>query len=244
MRKKPDSIVRRRARKDTDKLRLREKILLAARQELATGTAESVSIQKIADAAGYSKATILKYFPSKIALLLFVKEKNLQEAVDRLEDVMQREKEPIQRLRCVAVTYIEYWLANPDHFKSLYTMAGTKEDRRLPDGTYFGQTPVARRSVEIFVECTEDLLRAAGATPSTETSRKLATLLFSATHGIISLPLGTPTMEWRDVASNGSLVVDSLLCAWTMGIEAARSERSWPKVSIKFLEQFMATQNR
>jgi len=43
-------------------------------------------------------------------------------------------------------------------------------------------------------------------------------------------------MEWRDVASNGSLLVNRLLYAWTMGIEAARSERSWPKVSIKFLK--------
>src|SRR5258708_23498609 len=39
----------------------------------------------------------------------------------------------------------------PDHFRSLYSMAGTIEDRRSPDGVYFGQTEIARRGYGISV---------------------------------------------------------------------------------------------
>ena len=48
-------------------------------------------------------------------------------------------------------TYIDYWIDNPDHFRSLYSMAGTVEDRRFPDGIYFGETEIARRGFGIFV---------------------------------------------------------------------------------------------
>src|ERR1700730_18470677 len=64
----------RRARQDTDKEALRTLILETARREFALGTIETVSIQKIADVIGYSKGTVLKYFPTKILLLLAVKQ--------------------------------------------------------------------------------------------------------------------------------------------------------------------------
>jgi AcrR family transcriptional regulator len=51
----------RRARRTADQEALKTRILDAARMELAAGTLESISIQKIADSIGYSKGTILKY---------------------------------------------------------------------------------------------------------------------------------------------------------------------------------------
>ena len=74
----------RRARQEADKQALQTRILETARKQFATGTIETVSIQKIADALGYSKGTVLKYFPTKILLLLAVKQQNLQEIGDRL----------------------------------------------------------------------------------------------------------------------------------------------------------------
>ena len=72
----------RRARAEVDKRALQMRILETARKEFASGTLETVSIQKIADALGYSKGTVLKYFPTKILLLLAVKQQNLEEIAD------------------------------------------------------------------------------------------------------------------------------------------------------------------
>ena len=135
----------RRARAEVDKRALQMRILEAARKEFASGTLETVSIQKIADALGYSKGTVLKYFPTKILLLLAVKQQNLEEIADRLERIRERNSDSEIRLRRVMEAYIDYWVDNPDHFRSLYSMAGTIEDRRFPDGVYFGQTEIARR---------------------------------------------------------------------------------------------------
>ena len=178
---KPDSARRfqRRARQEADKQALQARILETARKEFATGTLETVSIQKIADALGYSKGTVLKYFPTKILLLLAVKERNLEEMADRLERVRARYSNSEARLRRVMETYIDYWVDNPDHFRSLYSMAGTVEDRRFPDGVYFGQTEIARRGFGIFVTSIGEYLSELGVETTPVLTQRLATALLS-----------------------------------------------------------------
>jgi len=222
----------RRARQEADKQALRTLILETARREFATGTLETVSIQRIADVIGYSKGTVLKYFPTKLLLLLAVKQQNLEDVAERLERVRARNANSEARLRRVMETYIDYWVDNPDHFRSLYSMAGTVEDRRFPDGVYFGQTEIARRSFEIFVTSTAEFLAGYGAHPTLGLAQRLATALLSAAHGVISLPLGTPTMKLPDVRTSGRLVIGNLVDSFATKLQAARKSAEWPSVSI------------
>ncbi len=222
----------RRARQEADKNALRVRILETARKQFAAGSLETVSIQKIADALGYSKGTVLKYFPTKILLLLAIKQQNLEEVSDRLERISARNADGEARLRKVMEAYIDYWVDNPDHFRSLYSMAGTIEDRRFPDGVYFGQTEIAQRCFKMFVALIEEFLAEKGAAPSPALAQRLATGILSAAHGVISLPLGTPTMKWQDVRATGRLVVGSLIDAWMMKLGAARRREAWPRISI------------
>lgn len=222
----------RRARQEADKHALQTRIVETARKEFATGTLETVSIQRIADALGYSKGTVLKYFPTKILLLLAVKQQNLEEIADRLERIRARNSDSETRLRRVMDAYIDYWVNNPDHFRSLYSMAGTTEDRRFPDGVYFGQTKIARRGFNIFVASIDEFLAELGAESAPVLTQRLATALLSAAHGVISLPLGTPTMKWPDIRANGRLVIGNLIDAWAIKLASARKTASWPKISI------------
>src|SRR5260221_7548853 len=120
----------------------------------------------------------------------------------------------------------------PDHFRSLYSMAGTIEDRRFPDGVYFGQTDIARSSYNIFVKSTGEFLAEFGAEPAAGLAQRLATVLLSAAHGVISLPLGTPTMKMPDVRGNGRLVIGNLVHGLMMNLEADRKTKSCPKVTL------------
>jgi AcrR family transcriptional regulator len=232
--RKPAAVRRfqRRARQEVDKEALRVRILETARKEFATGTLETVSIQRIADVLGYSKGTVLKYFPTKILLLLAVKQQNLEDVADRLDRIRARNPDSEIRLRRVMEAYIDYWVDNPDHFRSLYSMSGTVEDRRFPDGMYFGETEIARRGFAIFVASTAEYLAKFGAEPAPAVAQRLAMAILSAAHGVIALPLGTPTMKLPDVRGNGRLVVGSLVDAWTQRLTAAQHTTSWPRVSI------------
>jgi hypothetical protein len=62
--------------------------------------------------------------------------------------------------------------------------------------------------------------------------QRLATALLSAAHGVIALPLGTPTMKLHDVSGNGRLVIGNLVDALAMKLEAARQTPGWPKLTI------------
>ena len=156
----------------------------------------------------------------------------LNAGADRLQRVRARTPNSEIRLRRVMEAYIDYWVDNPDHYRSVFSMAGTVEDRRYPNGEYFGDTEVARGGVQIFVTSVEEFLAEQGVEASPMLSHRLATAILSAAHGVISLPLGTPTMQWPNVLANGRLVIGSLIDAWTMKLDAARKTASWPKVSI------------
>lgn len=221
----------RRARQEADKEALKALILETARKEFAEGTLETVSIQKIADAIGYSKGTVLKYFPTKLLLSLAVKQQNLEAVAERLERVRAQTADSELRLRRVMEAYLDYWADNPDHFRSLFSMSGTAEDRRFPDGVYFGETAIARRSYEIFVISVREFLAAHGAEPAAGLPQRLATALLSAVHGVIALALGTPTMRQPDVRGTGRLLIASLVDAWSIRIAAARQSEAWPRIT-------------
>ena len=79
------------------------------------------------------------------------KQQNLEEVTDRLRRVRTRNPNSELRLRRVMEAYIDYWADNPDHYRSVFSMARTVEDRRTPTGSIseirkspgFGDTGVA-----------------------------------------------------------------------------------------------------
>ena len=222
----------RRARQEADKEALKALILDTARKEFAAGTLETVSIQKIADAIGYSKGTVLKYFPTKLLLLLAVKQQNLEAVAEQLERVRAQTADSDVRLRRVMETYLDYWADNPDHFRTAFSMSGTVEDRRFPDGVYFGETEIARRSYELFVVSVREYLAAQGAEPASGLPQRLATALLAAAHGVVALTLGTPTMKLPDMRGTGRLLIASVIDAWTTKLAAARKSENWPRITI------------
>ncbi|WP_139858117.1 TetR/AcrR family transcriptional regulator [Bradyrhizobium ivorense] len=222
----------RRARQEADKEALKALILDTARKAFAEGTLETVSIQRIADAIGYSKGTVLKYFPTKLLLLLAVKQQNLEAVAERLERIRANTADSDLRLRRVMEAYLDYWADNPDHFRSLFSMSGTIEDRRFPDGVYFGETEIARRSNELFVISVREFLAAHGAEPAPGLPQRLATALLAAVHGVVALTLGTPTMKLPDMRGTGRLLIASLIDAWVARLATARTSESWPRITI------------
>ncbi len=206
---------------------MRGRILDAARKAFADRSVESVSIQAIADSLGYSKGTILKYYPTKILLSLAVKQQELEQVTRQLQDIRARTPDPTERLQRVMEAYIAYWLKNPDDFRSLFSMSGTLDDRKLADGTYFGESEIAKRALGVFITSTSEFLIAQGIKPPGAMVRRLALVLLSAAHGVISLPLGTPSMRlMTDTSLTGRILIKSVIDAWVAKIKALHRKRS------------------
>jgi AcrR family transcriptional regulator len=221
----------RRARQPEDKAQLREKFVEIARGEFAKHDVESVSLRRIAALAGYSQGTLYQYFPSKVALLIAVKQENFQEIVQHMHAIAAAPQDGRTRLGRILLAYVDYWARHPDHFKSLFSMTGTIEDRRMPDGTLFGESPIAQEPMGIFADAVAAFFADHGARAERRLVRLLTSALIAAAHGAVALPLGTPSMKSPPIAAMAKLLVEATLHSWETRLQAARSEAGWPRVS-------------
>jgi AcrR family transcriptional regulator len=220
----------RRARQAKDKEQLREKFIEIARGEFAAHDVESVSLRRIAALAGYSQGTLYQYFPSKVALLIAVKQENFEEIVGRMRAIAATPQDGRTRLYRILLAYVDYWARHPDHFKSLFSMSGTIEDRRMPDGTLFGESPIAQAPYGIFVDAVAAFFADHGAKGERNLLRLLASTLIAAAHGAVALPLGTPSMKSPPIASMAGLLFEATLHSWEQRLRAARDTPEWPRV--------------
>jgi hypothetical protein len=63
-------------------------------------------------------------------------------------------------------------------------------------------------------------------------STRMRFSVHTAAHGVISLPLGTPTMKMPDLRGTGRLVIGNLIDSFATKLRAARETPKWPSVSI------------
>lgn len=228
---KPKRRFQHRARQQEDKDQLRQRFIEIARAEFAAKDVDEVSLRRIASIAGYSQGTLYQYFPSRIALLIAVKEDGFRVIVEQMLAIAGETKDPRKRLSLVVDAYISYWLEHPDSFKSLFSMSGTIEDRRMPDGTLFGESAIALRVVGVFTDCVGALFAHHGAAATPALIHLLAGSLIAAAHGAVSLPLGTPSMKWPPVVPMGRALIEAVLHSWETKLTAAKRLPGWPKVN-------------
>jgi AcrR family transcriptional regulator len=227
---KPKRRFQHRARQSEDKQRLLQKFIDIARDKFAVQDVEDVSLTSIAAEAGYSKGTLYQYFPSRIALLIAVKEQSLREITEKMLAIVARTPEPRLRLTKVIDAYVRHWVRHPSNFKSLYSMSGTVEDRRMPDGTLFGESYVAQRAFDVFRDCVSGYFASRGAEFAPELVRLLASALLSAAHGAVAQVFGTPSMKWPDITLMGRLSAEAILHSWDVRLAEARRGPAWPRL--------------
>jgi len=175
--------------------RLRSEIVDAAVFVLAgLGPEEPFSLRAVAKAAKIAAPSIYIHFPDKNALLLAVLEQLFAEQIAiraAAEDSLVGAS-AWERLLARSVAAVKFGLEHPGHFKVLFEgrVVPRLDDPRAAD---FGR-PLLERSVELVRE----IAVAPGADRVSEDPERLALLLWSGLHGIVSLRLNKPTLDWPD----------------------------------------------
>lgn len=219
---------RTRARGDDDKALVRQTLLNVATTFFGKNSFDAVSMRAVAEAAGYTPGTIYQYFASKTALYICVKEEAFNEVLSRLEKASKKEQDARRRLSIVMTAYVGFWVDNSDHFKSLFSMSGTIEDRRMPDGTLFGESYTAVRAFQLFDTLVSEFFESLGARLPTALNATMTSSLLAACHGAVSLPFGAMTMKLPDSRLMSSVLIDATLTAWEEKVRLARKRAHWP----------------
>jgi AcrR family transcriptional regulator len=177
--------------------RLRDEIIDASIKVLAVlAPDEPFSLRAVAREAKIAAPSIYIHFANMNALLLAVLQKLLKEQVAIRADA--EEKAALagggawERLLARSMAAVAFGLKHPGHYKVLY------EGRVVPRLNNPRLEEFSRPAQVRAVELIREIPVAKGAKRVCDDPHRLALLLWCGLHGIISLRINKPTLQWPD----------------------------------------------
>jgi AcrR family transcriptional regulator len=176
---------------------LRNEILRATVALLdETGSEKAVSTRLIAQRVGRTTPLIYEHFADRDEVLRLAARSALEEMGAEMDRQLAGETDVATRLRARAHAYITFAVAHPEPYRILFM------DRRYSQGTDLDELLESAG----FAGVTRDLDEAYAAGMLGERDTRLVTLtLWASLHGVASLLLAHPTIDWP------SSLLDSLL---------------------------------
>ena len=189
---------------------LRKKILEAARGLFVSRPYEEVTLRMIADAIEYTAPTILNHFGSKESLIFAICEEDFRALRAQFERIA-KVADPVERLRKAGITYVEFAMANPNHYRftfmTQHPVPGADDlsiDRTNPDQDAYA-----------FLRATvAEAIQAGRFREDCDDPDAVAQVLWSGVHGLISLHLAKgsdPCLSFRPIKSTAKLLVETNL---------------------------------
>jgi len=100
--------------------RIKAYFLEAAKEVIINEGVESVSVRKVADAAGYSYATLYNYFEDLNELLWDVKQAIINDLIELMQKKMHNVSLDLNGIKRLFKIYITHYFENPNIFKFFY----------------------------------------------------------------------------------------------------------------------------
>ena len=190
--------------------RLRDEIIAAAIKVLSTIGAEDLfSLRAVAKEAKIAAPSVYIHFADRNVLLLAVLEKLFREQVAiraAAEEAAARAGgRPWERLLARSIVAVEFGLKHPGHYKVLFEgrVVLRLNDPRIAD---FGR-PLLVRSIELIREIKPISAKAR----VSQDPQRLALLLWSGLHGVISLRINKPTLDWPSATELAEQVTRAII---------------------------------
>ena len=175
--------------------RLRGEIIDAAVKVLAAlGPEDPFSLRSVAKEARIAAPSVYIQFSDRNVLLLAVLEKLFSEQVSTRNNAEEAAAKAgggaWERLLSRSIATVQFGLKHPGHYKVLFEgrVVPRLNDPRVAN---FGR-PLLKRSIELIRE----IPTGAGPERVSEDPQRLALLLWAGLHGVISLRINKPTLEW------------------------------------------------
>jgi AcrR family transcriptional regulator len=196
--------------RDRRKAETREKILAAGRDLLLKEGFDAFSMRKLAAKVNYTATAIYVHFPDKETLLAELVEQEFirfRRAFDRTGQIA----DPIERLRKMGMTFVEFALQRPDAFIFLFMNTQCQVFPKM------GLIEKGNPAVDCYAYLRGTVaegLAAGRFRPELTDVDLLAQIFMSGTHGIVSLHIARgqdPWVKWRPVRKRAELMIEALI---------------------------------
>ena len=187
----PEPARRTRARRGEGDL-LRAEILAAAeRLLLETGNADAVSIRAVAGAVGVTPPSIYLHFADKNELIFAVCEAQWARFNAHVRQATRGIADPLERVLASGRAYVEFGLANPEHYRILFMTR--------PEDIPPSVTPEALLEDSVFGDLVAAVEEAVAAGSLEGPADLVVYQAWTTVHGLVSLRITQPYMDWPDL---------------------------------------------
>lgn len=153
--------------------------------------AEDLSVRAIADSVGKTVPTLYQHFPDKTALLTAAATHALNRMGEAIDARVAEEVELDRRLRLRAHAFVDFATDNPTAYRHLFMSPPGRADNR-------DTIELVMASVG-FEGMVDDLTQARAAGLMIDKNpRSVALILWTAVHGVASLMISHPDLDWPD----------------------------------------------
>jgi len=171
-----------------------------------------VSLRGVAKQAGIAAPSVYGHFADLDELLLAVLERLFAELIAlRVAAEEAAVDDPWERLRASVFATVRFGLTRPGHYRMLFE-GQVVPALSNPRAATFGR-PIQARVVALLREILDASGRAG------ENAERLSLLLWAGVHGVISLQINKPTLDWPDATG---LVEDLMRAVVRPGDDAGR----------------------
>jgi AcrR family transcriptional regulator len=208
-----------RARSAEEKARVREAIIAAGRELFRREAPDQVSLRRIAAAAGYTPAAIYRYFKDQQELFAYIRERDMEDAVDHLCHLIARKRDPRQRVLTLFIGTADYWLEHMEEFLVLFPPGSMPYaiDVSTDGAQAFGRSAIVQRLLALYYDAVAVLFESLQRPPL---SHKLAAdMLLAAVHGSLIFPQMTPSVQWSDRRSMIQKLVTTIVGQWVLAAQ-------------------------
>jgi AcrR family transcriptional regulator len=212
---------------------LRARILDAARRIVMRDGLNALSMRKIAEAIGYSPASLYLHFESRDEIARALGREGFAQLLAHLEPIAQI-ADAGERLRALAHAYVAFGRAHPQAYRLIFMEQG--EQASPPDQGEALPCEEATRVAGLFAGTLEALAAAGhlrrgafGVSGADEGAALLARALWAMLHGVVAFSLIGPTFTGINAEQSASeaalaLIVDAALDGWLDAPAAARED--------------------
>ena len=199
-------------RRVREKNEVREKILDAARELFVTYGYDGVTMRKVAERIEYSPTAIYLHFADKESLFREVCYQDFHSLSEAFRDLVKIE-DPGERLSACGRTYVEFAVANPNHYRLMF-MTSHPKSLKFTEEELAGRGNPNDDAYAFLLALVRDSLKAGAFRPELTDPQLIAQTLWAAVHGVASLAIGMDQdqwIEWRPLADRHKAMMDALM---------------------------------
>ena len=165
---------------------------------------EAVSMRRLAREADLTVMTLYKYFDNKIDILSALWAQVFAELFDHLDQIAEREADPLARLHSVALGYVTYWLDHRQHYFMIFMSKGISQ----ADVRGFIEDAA---TLERFNLLSDSLAAALGDNVAADLKRLKSELLLCILNGIAHNLITISSYPWSDPEEIVRTAIDGLV---------------------------------